>query len=53
MGEAIPFEHKKAIEDVAYYVVRNPLKKLVYLDGRQAVLYRSRVNPTLGRNFVS
>jgi len=31
----------------------NPLslKKLVYLDGQQAVLYRSRMNPTLGRNF--
>jgi hypothetical protein len=27
------------------------LNKLVYLDGRQAVLYRSRMNPFLGRNF--
>jgi hypothetical protein len=27
------------------------LKKLVYLDGQQAVLYRSRMNPSLGRNF--
>ena len=27
------------------------LQKLVYLDGRQAVLYRSRMNPSLGRNF--
>jgi hypothetical protein len=26
-------------------------KKLVYLDGQQAVLYRSRVNPSLGRSF--
>ena len=25
IGEAIPFEDKKAIEDVACYVVRNPL----------------------------
>jgi hypothetical protein len=41
------------LEDTAAYLVRNPLslKKLVYLDGRQAVLYRSRMNPTLGRNF--
>jgi hypothetical protein len=33
--------------------VRNPLslRKLVYLDGQQAVLYRSRMNPSLGRNF--
>ena len=53
VGEAIPFEDKKAIEDVACYVVRNPLslKKLVYLDGQKAVLYRSRMNPSLGRNF--
>ena len=37
VGEAIPFEHKKAIEDVACYLVRNPLslKKLVYLDGHR------------------
>ena len=27
------------------------LKKLVYLDGQTAVLYRSKVNPFLGRNF--
>jgi hypothetical protein len=53
VGEAIPFEHKKAMEDVACYLVRNPLslKKLVYLDGHKAVLYRSRMNPSLGRNF--
>ena len=53
VGEAIPFEDKKAIEDVACYVVRNPLslKKLVYLDGQKAVLYRSKMNPSLGRNF--
>jgi hypothetical protein len=52
-GEAIPFEDKKAIEDVACYMVRAPLslKKLVYLDGQKAVLYRSRMNPFLGRNF--
>jgi hypothetical protein len=33
--------------------VRAPfsLQKLVCLDGQQAVLYRSRMNPSLGRNF--
>jgi len=53
VGEAIPVEDKRAIEDVACYVVRNPLslKKLVYLDGQKAVLYRSKMNPSLGRNF--
>jgi len=30
------------------YLVRNPLslRRLVYLDGQQAVLYRSRMNPS-------
>jgi hypothetical protein len=53
VGRAIPFEDTKAIEDVASYLVRAPLslKKLVYLDGRKAVLYRSKINPFLGRNF--
>jgi len=53
VGNAIPFEDKKAIEDVACYLVRAPLslKKLVYLDDQKAVLYRSKRNPFLGRNF--
>jgi hypothetical protein len=53
VGGAIPFEEKKAVEDVACYLVRAPpsLKKLVYLDGEKAVLYRSKMNPFLGRNF--
>src|SRR5207245_10452896 len=73
VADAIPFEVKKAIEDVACYIVRNPLslKKLIIrrarvnrarliwrdrfaiprLDGQKAVLCRSRINPSLGRNF--
>jgi len=73
IGDPIPFENKKAIEDLACYLVRAPLslQKLVYqrarvnrarlirrdrfaipgLDGQKAVLYRSRMNPSLGRNF--
>jgi hypothetical protein len=53
VGEAIASEDKKAVEDVACDLVRAPLslKKLVYLDGQKAVLYRSRMNPSLGRNF--
>jgi Putative transposase/Transposase zinc-binding domain len=53
VGEPIASEDKQRLEDTAAYLVRNPLslKKLVYLDGRQAVLYRSRMNPSLGRNF--
>jgi Putative transposase len=53
VGEPISASDKQRLEDTAAYLVRNPLslKKLVYLDGRQAVLYRSRMNPSLGRNF--
>ena len=51
VGQAIPFEDKKAIEDLACYLTRNPLslKKLVYLDGQRPVLYRTHMNPRLGR----
>jgi hypothetical protein len=53
VSEPIMASAKQRLEDTAAYLVRNPLslKKLVYLDGRQAVLYRSRMNPSLGRNF--
>jgi hypothetical protein len=53
VGEPIPVSDRQRLEDTAAYLVRNPLslKKLVYLDGQQAVLYRSRMNPALGRNF--
>jgi len=53
VGETIAPTDKLRLEDTVAYLVRNPLslKKLVYLDGRQAVLYRSRMNPSLGRNF--
>jgi hypothetical protein len=52
VGDRIAAEDKQHLEDIAAYLVRNPLslKKLVYLDG-QAVLYRSKLNPLLGRNF--
>ncbi len=53
VGEPIEPENKQHLEDTAAYLVRNPLslKKLVYLDGERAVIYRSRMNPSLGRNF--
>ena len=53
MGQPISAADRHRLEDTAAYLVRNPLslKKLVYLDGQQAVLYRSRTNPCLGRNF--
>jgi hypothetical protein len=51
VGEASPFEAKK--RGRACYMMGAPmsLKKLVYLDGLKAVLYRSHMNPSLGRNF--
>jgi hypothetical protein len=53
VGEPIEPQDRQRLEDTAAYLVRNPLslKKLVYLDGHKAVLYRSRMNPSLGRNF--
>jgi hypothetical protein len=53
VGDTIAPTDKRRLEDTAAYLVRNPLslRKLVYLDGSQAVLYRSRMNPSLGRNF--
>ena len=52
-GEAIAPEEERQLEDPAAYLVRSTLslQKLVYLDGEQALLYRSRMNPLLGRNF--
>jgi hypothetical protein len=53
VGQTIAPEDTQRLEDTAAYLVRNPisLKKLVYLDGQQAVLYRSKMNPFLGRNL--
>jgi hypothetical protein len=56
VGEPIPPNDTRAIEDMASYVVRNPvsLKRLVYIDGQQAVIYRAlRSNPSVGANFVA
>jgi hypothetical protein len=56
VGEPIPPENTKAIEDMAGYVVRNPLslKRLVYVDGQQAVIYRTlKPNPRSAQNFAA
>jgi hypothetical protein len=52
--EPISADDTQALENLAGYVVRNPLSlhRLVYLDGQQAVIYKELTdNPTLGRNF--
>jgi hypothetical protein len=53
VGQPIAPENRAALEDIAAYLLRPPLSldKLVYLDGKQAVLYRSKMHPGLGRNF--
>jgi hypothetical protein len=54
--EPIPPTDTGAIEDMASYVVRSTvsLKRLVYVDGQQAVIYRAlKSNPRLGANFVA
>jgi hypothetical protein len=55
VGPPIAPEDKQPFEDTAAHLVRNPLslKKPVYLDGEKAVVYRSRMNASLGRNSGS
>ena len=56
VGEPISPEAPRIIEDMASYLVRNPLslKRLVYVDGEHAVVYRAlKPNPRLGQNFVA
>jgi hypothetical protein len=56
VGEPIPPDNAKAIEDMAGYVVRNPLslKRLVYVDGQRAVIYRAlKPNPSLGLEWLA
>ena len=52
-ADAIPFENKKAIESLACCLVRAPLS-LKNSSTSTAIepLYRSRMNPSLGRNFT-
>jgi len=54
VGEPISADDTQATLNLGGYVVRNPLslQRLVYLDGRQAVIYKGlKHNPALGRNF--
>jgi hypothetical protein len=53
IGEAIPFEEQEGHRGPGLPLVRAPLalRKLVSLDGQKAVHYRSRMKPSLGRNF--
>ncbi len=56
VGEPLAAGERQAFEDLAGYVVGNPpsLKRLIYLDGQQAVIYRAlKPNASLGRSFVA
>ena len=56
VGDPIPPQDTRAIEDMASYLVRSAisLKRLVYIDGQKAVIYRAlKPNPRLGANFVA
>jgi len=56
VGGPIPPTAPGIIEDMASYLVRNPLslKRLVYVDGERAVIYRAlKPKPRLGANFVA
>jgi hypothetical protein len=56
VGEHIPPNDARAIEDMASDVVRNPvsLRRLVYIDGQKAVIYRAlKPSPGLGTDFVA
>ena len=56
VGEPIPPQVPRSIEDLASYLVRSPLslERLVYVDGQQAVIYRGlKPNPRLGANSVA
>jgi hypothetical protein len=53
VGESIPPQDRQRLEDTAVYPRAKPAlaPEARYLDGQQAVLYRSHTNPSLGRNF--
>ena len=46
-------EDKKGLSRLAEYIVRSPFsdKKLVVHENTNKVIYRSKLNPGLGRNF--
>jgi hypothetical protein len=54
VGEHMASDDPQAIEDMAGYAIRNTLslKRLAYIDGQQAVIYKAlKPNPNLGQNF--
>ena len=55
VGAPIPPNDARTIEDMANYLVQNPvsLKRLVYIDGQQVIYRAPRSNPRLAANFVA
>jgi hypothetical protein len=52
-GEPVPPEAKADLEDLAQYILRNPfsVEKMTLESPGDTVIYRSRLNPKINRNF--
>ncbi len=52
-GESIPPENKAVLEQLAQYILRNPFSvaKMTLHSGGEKVIYRSKLNPKINRNF--
>jgi hypothetical protein len=52
-GDPVPPEHKAELEHLAPYILRNPfsVEKMTLESPTDTVIYRSRLNPKINRNF--
>ena len=52
-GESVPPENKALLEQLTQYILRNPfsVEKMTLLAPKDTVMYRSRLNPKINRNF--
>lgn len=52
-GEPVPPENKAQLEQLAQYILRNPfsVEKMTLESPTDTVIYRSRLNPKINRNF--
>ena len=52
-GDSIPPENKAVLEQLAQYILRNPFSvaKMTLHSGGEKVIYRSKLNPKINRNF--
>jgi hypothetical protein len=52
-GESVPPENKALLEQLTHYILRNPfsVEKMTIQAPKDTVIYRSRLNPKINRNF--